>query len=271
VVLYEMLSGELPFKGEHEQAIIHSILKEKPKSITELKADIPQSIEQVVLRALEKDASYAPAYVGRAWVWLVRNQIGFVSPEEARPKAKAAAQRAVELDPFNPLVHIWYACVLYSRRRYEEAIAAAKEAQRIQPDFPLAANALWIIMHEKKGMERESLEAAKVFVKTTYNAPGIEAVLDEGYAQGGYAEAMMRGAEFLIALLPGTFCLPTDIASFYIMAGEKDKAIEWLEKGLEIYDSAFLYLGFPCWDDIRPDPRFQDILRRVGLPVDKKE
>ncbi len=55
VVLYEMLTGELPFKGEHEQAIIHSILKEKPRSITELKADIPPSIEQVVFLALEKD------------------------------------------------------------------------------------------------------------------------------------------------------------------------------------------------------------------------
>jgi TolB-like protein len=50
-----MLSGELPFKGEHEQAIIHSILKESPKSIKDLKADVPASIEQVVLRALEKD------------------------------------------------------------------------------------------------------------------------------------------------------------------------------------------------------------------------
>ena len=55
VVLYEMLTGELPFKGEHELAIIHSILKDKPKSIIEQKADIPSTIEQVVFRALEKD------------------------------------------------------------------------------------------------------------------------------------------------------------------------------------------------------------------------
>ena len=55
VVLYEMLTGELPFKGEHEQAIIHSILKDKPKSITEQKAEIPPSIEQIVFRAIEKD------------------------------------------------------------------------------------------------------------------------------------------------------------------------------------------------------------------------
>jgi TolB-like protein/tetratricopeptide (TPR) repeat protein/predicted Ser/Thr protein kinase len=55
VVLYEMLTGELPFKGEHEQAIIHSILKEEPKPLRDLRADIPPSIEQVVFRAFEKD------------------------------------------------------------------------------------------------------------------------------------------------------------------------------------------------------------------------
>jgi TolB-like protein/Tfp pilus assembly protein PilF len=290
--------------------------------------------------ALEKDSSYAPAYAGRAWVWLIRNQVGWSRPEEAGPKAKAAAlraieldensagaqevlatvrafidwdwegawepwrrslalnpnvasaqgsyanflmvmghgeealihsQQAVELDPFNPLVHVWHAAVLYSRRRTDEAIPEAKEAQRIQPDFLLAANMLWYILSGKKGMEREALAAAKVWVRVTYDAPGIEAVLDEGYRQGGYTEAMRRGAEFLIALLPKTFCLPTDIASFYVFAGEKDEAIEWLEKGLEIHDPALPYIGLPSYDDIRSDPRFQNILRRVGLPVEDKK
>jgi TolB-like protein/Tfp pilus assembly protein PilF len=55
VVLYEMLTGQLPFRGEHEQAIVYSILKEKPEPITDLKADIPVSIVEVVGKALEKD------------------------------------------------------------------------------------------------------------------------------------------------------------------------------------------------------------------------
>jgi len=55
VVLYEMLTGEIPFKGEHEQAVVYSILKEKPKPITSIKSDIPVSIEQVVSKALEKN------------------------------------------------------------------------------------------------------------------------------------------------------------------------------------------------------------------------
>jgi TolB-like protein/tRNA A-37 threonylcarbamoyl transferase component Bud32 len=55
VVLYEMFSGQLPFKGEYDQAVVYSILKEKPEPITHLRSEIPMSIEQVVGKALEKN------------------------------------------------------------------------------------------------------------------------------------------------------------------------------------------------------------------------
>ena len=55
VVLYEMLTGELPFKGEQSQAVVYGILKEKPKPLTSSRPGLPPAIEQVVLKALEKD------------------------------------------------------------------------------------------------------------------------------------------------------------------------------------------------------------------------
>jgi serine/threonine-protein kinase len=60
VVLYEMLSGQLPFKGEHDQAVVYSILHAQPKPITDLRSAIPMALEQVVGKALEKnlDARY---------------------------------------------------------------------------------------------------------------------------------------------------------------------------------------------------------------------
>ncbi|MFC2165364.1 protein kinase [Acidobacteriota bacterium] len=55
VVLYEMFCGQLPFMGEHDQAVVYSILNKKPRPITELRSEIPVSIGQVVDKALEKN------------------------------------------------------------------------------------------------------------------------------------------------------------------------------------------------------------------------
>jgi len=178
------------------------------------------------------------------------------------------SQRAVELDPFNPLLQAFYAQVLYMRRRYDEAIVAAREAQRLQPDHPVATFALLAITHEMKGMEEENLKAARALAKVVYIDPTIEVALDEGYARGGHAEAMKRGAEALVARLPEAYSMPSDIAAFFAMAGEKGKAIEWLERGFEVHDPALPYLEFPCFDIVREDPRFQDLLRKMRLPTD---
>jgi serine/threonine protein kinase/Tfp pilus assembly protein PilF len=55
VVLYEMITGQLPFKGEYEQAVIYSILNEEPEPIKNLKADVPQKLEQIAKKALYKN------------------------------------------------------------------------------------------------------------------------------------------------------------------------------------------------------------------------
>ena len=55
VVLYEMITGELPFKGDYEQAVIYSILSEEPKSISKLRTDVPEALEEVVNKALAKN------------------------------------------------------------------------------------------------------------------------------------------------------------------------------------------------------------------------
>jgi len=55
VVLYEMLSGQLPFKGEHDQTVIHGILKEQPRPIAELRPEVPKPLQELVGKALEKN------------------------------------------------------------------------------------------------------------------------------------------------------------------------------------------------------------------------
>ncbi|MFQ6114838.1 MAG: protein kinase [bacterium] len=55
VVLYEMLTGELPFQGDYEQAVMYSVLNEKPEPIADLRPDLPATVETVIFKALEKD------------------------------------------------------------------------------------------------------------------------------------------------------------------------------------------------------------------------
>jgi TolB-like protein len=297
--------------------------------------DIAQSYFDL---ALEKDPSYAPAYTGLAWVWGYRNQMGLVPPDEAEPKAKAAALRAIELDesfagahealanvrflidwdwdgaresflrslelnpnvataqamyahfllimghgeealahskrsvdldPLNPILHDWYGFVLYAERRYEECIAESRKALKLQPGDVMGHIGLMLAMHEL-GREREAFEAAKGCVKI-YNDPRVEAALDEGYARGGYAVAMKSVGDALVARLPEAYALPADIASWYALAGEKEKAIEWLEKGLEPHDPVLPYIGcYRCFDGLHSDPRFQELLRKMRLSADYK-
>jgi len=55
VVLYEMITGQLPFKGEHEAAIIYSIMNETPEPLASYKADVPEELQEIVEKAIEKD------------------------------------------------------------------------------------------------------------------------------------------------------------------------------------------------------------------------
>ncbi len=56
VVLYEMISGQKPFKGDYEQAVVYSIINESPESLTALRTGIPIELERIVNKALTKDA-----------------------------------------------------------------------------------------------------------------------------------------------------------------------------------------------------------------------
>jgi hypothetical protein len=96
--------------------------------------------------------------------------------------------------------------------------------------------------------------------------------LTQGYAQSGYGGAMRRAADTLAARDRNSYVLPTDVAGLCMRAGNKAQALEWLEKGVEVRDPNMPYISvLPTYDPLRSDPRFQDLLRRMNLPVDEKK
>ena len=183
-------------------------------------------------------------------------------------EAMVQIERALRLDPFNVKNQSFYALDFLYVRRYDEAIAAARTALRIQPDAPVARNALYQAFLLKE-MYDEALALDRE--KVAGDRELLEA-LERGYTERGYAGSQERLADVWAARFgkPGGISA-WNLANTYFHAGDKDRAIEWLEKAYEERDGNMPYIRWPLWDSLRSDPRFQALLRLIGLPLDEKK
>jgi tetratricopeptide (TPR) repeat protein len=181
-----------------------------------------------------------------------------------REEAMKEVERAVELDPFNPKVLGFRATALVSARRYDEAIAAARALQQLQPDSPLAETALFRAFLRKGMFE----EAYAIQLRQHGGDLELRNALEEGHAEAGHAGAARRLADVLAARFekPAGGTGAFRLAILYLQAGDRDRALEWLQRAYEVRDPNVPYLRAPEWDPVRSDPRFQDLMRRVGLP-----
>jgi adenylate cyclase len=92
------------------------------------------------------------------------------------------------------------------------------------------------------------------------------AAFERGLAEAGYEGAQRRVADVLAARYGKSYFEAAGLAMRYLDAGDKDRAIDFLDKAYDIRDPWLPYIGMPLWDPLRSDPRFQALLRRVGLP-----
>jgi TolB-like protein len=210
-----------------------------------------EGCEKEFHRALEIDPNFALARAIYSHYLMTMRR-----PEEALRQIK----RALELDPLNGFYRALYAVDFQWIHRYDDAFAQAKEALRTAPGNGVALGVLNSV-YARKGMYKEAIDV----LKGQY-PPDVDRALEQGYAKGGYELAMRRGAEALVADSHKSFVSPFDIAGLYVEAGDKDKALDWLEKGLETRDPNMPYLGLPAFDSLRSMPRFQAIVRKMNLP-----
>ncbi len=181
-------------------------------------------------------------------------------------EAMVQIERALKCDPFNVLVPTFYAVDLLYLRRNDEAIAAANKALQMQPDNMGAVGALMYAYAAKK-MPEEVVKFQEKCLIIEYGDRNLAATLETSYAQAGYAPAMKRTADSLAARFRRSFALPWDIAFLYVQAGENNEALDWLETGFDTHDPSMPYLGLEIFDSVRSEPRFQNLLRRMGLPL----
>lgn len=285
-------------------------------------------------QALEKDPSYALTYAGLADTYGLLGYWGYLPANDAYPKAKAAAMKALEIDstlaeahtslawikliydwdwpgsesafrlalihnPSYATAHYWYALYLaatgqldaaiaeikraqeldplsliintsvgfifYLARQYDPAIEHLQKAIEMDPNFVWARFDLGHVYLEKK-MYEEAIAEFQKEMDLTGGGPVAIGNLGYAYAVSGRKSEAQKMLDTLKEKANQGYVPFGAFAWLCIGLGEKDQAFEWLQKAYEERSSYLLYLKVqPLYDNLRADPRFTELLKKMGL------
>ncbi len=287
-------------------------------------------------QAIDRDPNYALAYAGLADCYFVTFFNNFtISQAESAAKSRAAATKALDLDPSFAETHVsmgqvleifdwdfagaerefrralainpgyatglqWYAELLEDMARYDEALAMIRRAQEADP-FSLIINAVHGQILSRSGRTKEAVaqfqktldlernfplghflfglalvrdgkneEAVKEFeqaVQSSPESPVYRSMLAYACAQTGRIEEARKILGDVIQEAKSDRASWQDVAGIYAALGEKDHAFAALEMAFQRRDSRMtMLLDHEALVSLRSDPRFSDLVRRVGLP-----
>jgi adenylate cyclase len=206
-------------------------------------------------RAIELNPNLAWAYEIYAWFLC-----GVGRVDEAIAKDK----KAIELDPLNSFFQSALAYYLYHARRYDDAIVQIRKTLELDPTSTMASHLLGCCLLWKGNTAGAIAEFQRSKIMVT--GAWYQGLLGYAYAISGdrpKAEQMLHELE---ALAKRQYVNSTAFADIYLGLGEKDKALDWLDKAYENQESACWLLKVdPIYDSVRNEPRFQALLKKVGL------
>ena len=204
---------------------------------------------------LNPNLSKARAYLSHL---LIINQ----KPEEAMPHI----EEALKLDPFNSLYKALYGMSLNLTRQYDKAIEILEPNLKTSPHDPITLSTLRTTYHMKE-MYGKALEIWKASYDAKNDQEAVD-VLTKGAEKGGYQRALEDLALLLIARSESTYVTPWRIATIYTRAGQKEKALDWLEKAYAQHDINMTYIGVdPIFDIFKGDLRFLKLIKKMNLPL----
>jgi adenylate cyclase len=206
-------------------------------------------------RAIELNPNLAWAYEIYAW---------FLGGLGRLDEAIAKDKKAIELDPLNSFFQAALAYFLYHARRYDDAIVQIKKTLELDPASTLARHLLGCCLLWKG----DTTGAIAEFQRSKIMVAGAwyQGLLGYAYAISGdrpKAEQILRELE---EMAKRQYVSSTAFADIHLGLGEKEKALDWLEKSYQDQESACWYLKVdPIYDSVRNEPRFQPILKKIGL------
>ena len=181
-----------------------------------------------------------------------------------REEARRQIEAAVELDPYNALFRKWLGIELMNQGHYDEAFVQLDRAAALEatPDLHLTRARAF---HRKQEYQ-QALEELKKFLSGTGQAEAVKA-LEQGYAHGDYKAAVRSAADILAVKFPKGAAGSLLPASLYVSAGENDRALDFLEAACDSRRGPLPYVNvLAMYEPLRPNPRFQALLRRMNLP-----
>jgi DNA-binding SARP family transcriptional activator/Tfp pilus assembly protein PilF len=212
--------------------------------------------EEAFRRATELSPNDAVAHQWYAYYLLFQGR---------NDEAVAEAARGLELDPLSLTANGDVGQILYYTRRYDAAIEQYHKGIELEPTF--YRQHLWLgWVYEQKRMYGEAL--AEFRKARTLSEDDTEALASHGCVlalSGATGEAASVLAE-LDELAPRKYVSPYNMALLHLRLGGSDRAFEWLNRAYRERAEWMIYLGVdPRFDELRGDPRFALVLRRIGL------
>jgi serine/threonine protein kinase/tetratricopeptide (TPR) repeat protein len=181
------------------------------------------------------------------------------------PEATVEIRQAQALDPFSLIINSMVGYTTYYSRQYDQAIAELLKAVEMDTNFFLAHRYL-ARAYTGTGKYNEAISEFGKAVTLSDENPRVVAELGYAYAVSKDKSRAQKVLNDLQKLSKRKYVPPYSIALIYAGLGERDQAFRWLEKSYAERSGRMVELrADPMLDNLRSDPRFQDLLRRVGL------
>jgi TolB-like protein/DNA-binding winged helix-turn-helix (wHTH) protein/Flp pilus assembly protein TadD len=212
------------------------------------------SAGQEFRRAIELSPGYATAHHWYAW------HLSLVGRNE---EAIVEMKKAENLDPLSIIINADLAELLVLAHYYDESIRQSRKTIEMDPNFALAHNQLGQAYLQKQ-MPDEAIKELQKAVQLSAGSPTCIANLARAYAASGKRGEAVKLLSVLKKRSNASYSHASEIAVVYAALDDKTQAMNWIEKGYEERFNPGVLLR-PGFDPLRSDPRFQDLVRRIGL------
>jgi serine/threonine protein kinase/tetratricopeptide (TPR) repeat protein len=181
-------------------------------------------------------------------------------------EALSRMKKSLELDPLSLIINVAIGWGYYHARQYDQAIEQLLRTVELDPNYPMTH---WLLglLYRKTARYDSAIRAGEKGVQLSGGSPLMRAALAQSYAEAGGVKDAQQILDDLTKLAQHKYVAPQFFAGIHIGLGENDRALEYLEKSCAEHCHWLIYLHIdPGMDSLRGNPRFQELLRRVGLP-----